>query len=127
MAEDDKKAAAVPAKTVTLFNRGIRIFRLPGGKIVNPGQTVEIDEALGKRLRGYRDLVDAGALSPRQKDRMAKLEGDNLALKDQVAALTAKLAEKPAPAPAALPVPDAEAPPAPPAPGKDKDKAPKGK
>ena len=46
MAEDDKKAAAVPAKTVTLFNRGIRIFRLPGGKIVNPGQTVEIDEAL---------------------------------------------------------------------------------
>ena len=128
MSEDLKKEEAAPVKTVTLFNRGIRIFRLPGGKHVAPGQTVVVDEALAKRLRGYRDLVDAGALSPRQKDRMAKLEGDNLALKDQVASLTAKLAEKgkpPVVPPAVPPAPPTtpEVPPAPAAGGKEKTKS----
>lgn len=106
MAEDNK-AKTAPAKTVTLFNRGIRTFHIPGGRKVAPGQTVEVDEGTAARLKGYRDLVDAGSLSPKQKERQAKLEQENATLQAQVDYLKKQLADRPAaPAPDAPPAVD---------------------
>ncbi len=86
---------------VSIFNRGIRIFKLPGGIVIPPGRTVDVPESIAKKYtgpNGYRELVDASTMSPVTKKRVEALEGENAQLKARIAELEAgKIAAPAAP------------------------------
>ena len=84
-------------KTISLHNRGIRTFRMPGAggekvTILGPGETVEVPEQVAKDHMGYKDLVDAAKMAPAQAKRQAALEDENARLKARVEELERKKA-----------------------------------
>lgn len=106
-------------KKVSIYNKGLRAFKLPGGVVIHPTRTAEVDaEYFAKELSAYPDLIDAATINPATKKKMEDLEAQNAALRERIAKLEegAKVAEAPAPAPAP------EAPTAPSEKGKGKGK-----
>lgn len=89
---DQAKEPAAEAQ-VSIYNRGLRTFHLPGGIIIEPGKSAMVPKSLADHFispNGYsRELVDAASIAPGATSvRTLELESEKAALKKDVQALT---------------------------------------
>ena len=98
-------------KKISIYNKGIRAFKLPGGVVIFPSSSVEVDaEYATKNLAGYPDLVDAATINPATKKKITDLEAQNAELRARIAKLEGGDAKPEVPAAAPAPVLEAPAP-----------------
>lgn len=99
---DEKKEKEVVR--VELHNRGLRTWELPGGIVLDPGETESVPEDIAKKFaKDYpRDLILATDLAPTAGNRIKQLEGEKADLEKQVTEQHARIQKLEAEGDAAL-------------------------